>query len=160
MNPIKSVELDVRFPNGQMVQVQVKDGVVKVGNAKFVMSDLQFLFGGATPRVHTRRGGMAQGPIVGLGKVKTKVGKKTVTIDLNEASQITVRPLKPPQPVQAVEALVEAKQGTKVLATVLKRAELGGARAGSGCGARWPKHRHRAKRHAAAGDQVPAKRRR
>jgi S1-C subfamily serine protease len=126
-DPDQKVELDIRFPNGQTAQVQVKDAVVKVGNVRFLLSDLQLLFGGATPRAHPRRGGIAQGPIAGLGKVKTKVGKKTVTIDLNEAVQITVRPLKPPPPVQAVEALVQAKQGSRVLATVLKRAELGGA---------------------------------
>jgi hypothetical protein len=59
--------------------------------------------------------------------VRTKAGKKTITIDPNQASQIMVRPLDPPAPVQAVEALVEAKQGSKVLATVVKRAELAGA---------------------------------
>ena len=59
--------------------------------------------------------------------MRTKAGKKTITIDPNQASQIVVRPLDPPAPVQAVEALVEAKQGSKVLATVVKRAELAGA---------------------------------
>ena len=70
---------------------------------------------------------MVVGPILGLGTVKTKSGKKTVMIDLNQASQIMVQPLDPPAPVQAVEALVEARQGSKVLASVVKRAELAGA---------------------------------
>jgi WD40 repeat protein len=126
-DPDRKVDLDVRFPNGQATQVQVKDGDVKVGNTKFMLSDLQFLFGGPSPRAHTNRGQLAFGPILGLGKVRKRVGTKTVTIDLNEASQITVRPLDPPRPVQAIEALVEAKQGTSVLASVLKRADLSGA---------------------------------
>ncbi|MFI5459892.1 MAG: S1C family serine protease [Isosphaerales bacterium] len=123
----RQVGLDVRSPNGQAVQVQVKDGDVKVGAARFMLSDLRILFGGPAPRAQTARGRVVFGPIIGLGKVKTRVGKKTVTIDLNLASQIIVHPLGSPPPVQAVEALVEAKQGSKVLATVLKRADLGGA---------------------------------
>jgi hypothetical protein len=125
--PDQKVDLDVRFANGQTVQVQVKDVAVKVGNARFLLSDLQSLVGGQAPRAHPRRGVPVFGAIVGLGKVKTKSGKKTITVDLNEASMIQVRPQVPPPPVQAVEARVEAKQGANVLATVVKRAELGGA---------------------------------
>ena len=95
------------------MQVQVKDGEVKVGDTRFMLSDLRILVGGPAPRAHTARGPVAFGPILGLGKVKTRVGKKTVTIDLNQASQIIVRPLDPPPPVQAVEALVEVKRGRR-----------------------------------------------
>ncbi len=67
------------------------------------------------------------GAITGLGKVKKRIGNKSVKIDLNEAAQISVRPLAAPPAVQAIEAKVEAKQGAKVLATLARRAELGGA---------------------------------
>jgi hypothetical protein len=126
-DPDRQVALDVRSASGQAVQVQIKDGDVKVGDQRLMLSDLRVLYGGQVPRAMTSRGQMVVGPIVGLGKVRTRVAKKAVTIDLNQASQITVRPLDPPAPVQAVEALVEVKQGSKVLATVLKRADLGGA---------------------------------
>ncbi len=126
-DPERQVSLDVRAPNGQVTQVQVRDSDVKVGNAKFMLSDLRLLIGGTSPRAQTARGQMVVGPILGLGTVKTKSGKKTVMIDLNQASQIMVQPLDPPAPVQAVEALVEARQGSKVLASVVKRAELAGA---------------------------------
>jgi WD40 repeat protein len=126
-DPDRQVALDVRSATGQVVQVQIKDGDVKVGDKRLMLSDLRALYGGQMPRAMTSRGQMVVGPILGLGKVRTRVAKKAVTIDLNQASQITVRPLDPPQPVQAVEALVEVKQGSKVLATVLKRADLGGA---------------------------------
>ena len=125
--PDQKVDLDVHFPNGRAVKVQVTDSVVKVGEAKFLLSDLNVLVGGPSPRAFPRRGAVAMGPILGLGKVKMKSGTKTITVDLNEASQINVQPLNPPPPVEAVEARIEVKQGSTVLATVTKRAELGGA---------------------------------
>ncbi len=126
-DPDRKIELEVRSRSGETLRVQVKDGDVKVGGKRFMLSDLQMLYGGTSPRAHTSRGQVAYGPIVGLGKVKTKAAKKSLTIDLNRATQINVRPLDPPPPVQAVEAMVELKQGTKVLATVHKRADLSGA---------------------------------
>ena len=107
--------------------MQVKDADVKVGDLKFMLSDLQLLIGGPSPRAYTTGGQIVIGSILGLGTVKTKVGKKAVTIDLNQASRILVRPLVPPVPVKGLEALVQVKQGSKVLATVHKRAELAGA---------------------------------
>jgi hypothetical protein len=126
-DPDRKVDLDVRFPAGPSVQVPVKDSYVSVGGARFMLSDLLFLYGAPAPRALTRRQQMVSGPILGLGKVRIKVGKKTATVDLNEATQISVRTLNPPAPVQAVEALIEVKQGSKLLATVLKRAVLDGA---------------------------------
>ena len=70
---------------------------------------------------------MLNGPIVGLGKVSVPVdmGHKKM-INLTDAAQIDVRPLDPAPDVQAIGALVQAKQGPKVLATVAKRIELTG----------------------------------
>jgi hypothetical protein len=126
-DPGRKVDLDIRFPGGGMYHVAVKDSDVRVGGARLMLSDLRMLFGEPSPRAFTARGQFFSGPILGLGKVKSKVGKKVVTIDLNEASQINVQPLGPPQPVQVVEALVEARQGGRVLASVHKRANLSGA---------------------------------
>jgi S1-C subfamily serine protease len=124
----QKVDLAVRFPNGQVAQVQVPDRDVTVGRQKLVLSDLQALFAGPPPRVITRRGEAVIGPISGLGKVSIPSGKKKkVTVSLNDAAQIQVAPLAPPPAVQAIEALVQAKQDDKVLATVVRRAELGDA---------------------------------
>ncbi len=123
-DPDLRVHLDVRFPDGRAVPVEVKDRTVSVGGTRFLLSDLQTLLGGPVPRVFSRRGATAVGPIAGLGKTRIPVGKKSVTVDLDAASQIFVRPLDAPPTVRAIEALVEARQGTKVLATVLKRADF------------------------------------
>ena len=63
-DPERLVGLDVRAPNGQVVHV--KDGDVKVGDAKFMLSDLRLLIGGSSPRAQTTRGQMVVGPILGL----------------------------------------------------------------------------------------------
>jgi hypothetical protein len=47
-------------------------------------------------------------------------------INLTDASQIEVHPQDPAPDVQAIGALVQAKQGPNVLATVAKRIELVG----------------------------------
>jgi hypothetical protein len=63
----------------------------------------------------------------GLGKITVQRGKKKVTRNLSDAALIQVSMLAPPPVVQAVEAVVQAKQDDKVLATVVRRAELGDA---------------------------------
>ena len=120
----RKVELDARFPNGQAIAEQVKDGNVRVGDTRLMLSDLRTLFSGTQPRVLTSRGEMVIGPIVGLGKIKRKIRNRTVTIDLNDASQINVRPLQASAPVRVVEVLIEVKQGPEVLASVSKKTEL------------------------------------
>jgi hypothetical protein len=126
-DPARKVELDVQLARGQRFQVEVKDDTLKVGGQRFLLSDLRVLIGGASPRAVLAQGGIANGPIVGLGKVKRKMGSRTVTVDLNDATQIAVRALDPPPPVRVVAALVEVKQGNEVLANVVKKAELAGA---------------------------------
>jgi hypothetical protein len=65
-DPDRQVGLDVRSPNGQVIQVHVRDSDVKVGDAKFMLSDLRLLIGGSSPRAQTTRGQMVVGPILGL----------------------------------------------------------------------------------------------
>jgi hypothetical protein len=126
-DPGQKVDLAARFPNGQVVQVQVPDRDVIVGRQKLLLSDLQVLFAGPPTRVITRRNETITGPISGLGKVSIPSGKKKVTVTLSDAAQIQVAPLAPPPAVRAVEALVQVKQDDTVLATSVRRAELGGA---------------------------------
>jgi hypothetical protein len=124
----RKVDLFVRFPNGQTFPVHVLDRDLTVGRQKLLLSDLQVLYAGPSPRAVTRRGPMLQGPIVGLGKVSVAVGmgpKKRV-INLTEAAQIDVRPLDPAPDVQAIGALVQVKQGPRVLATVARRIDMVG----------------------------------
>jgi hypothetical protein len=116
------------LPNGQAFPVQVLDRDLTVGRQKLLLSDLQALFAGSPPRAITRRGPVLNGPIVGLGKVSVPVGMgaKKRMINLTEAARIDVRPLDPGPDVQAIGALVQLKQGSKVLATVARRIDLVG----------------------------------
>jgi len=124
----RKVDLFVRFPNGQAFPVQVLDRDLTVGRQKILLSDLQVLFAEPSPRAVTRRGPVLQGPIIGLGKVSVSVGMgpKKRMINLTEAAQIDVRPLDPAPDVQAIGALVQVKQGPRVLATVAKRIDMVG----------------------------------
>jgi hypothetical protein len=124
----RKINLFVRFPNGQEVQVQVPDRDLTIGRQKLLLSDLQALFAGSPPRAVTRRGPVVSGPIVGLGKVSVPLGnnKKKKTVNLSDAERIDVRPLDPVPDVQAIGVLVQAKQGPKVLATVVRRIDLVG----------------------------------
>ncbi len=125
-DPERKIDLDVTFASGARSRVQVKDGDVKVGGRKFALSDLSVLNGMNVPFATTTRGEMVRGPITGLGKVREKVGKKVVTLDLSKASHIMIRTPAPPPPVQTVEALAEAKRGSKVVATVHRVTNLTG----------------------------------
>jgi len=125
----RKIDLFVRFPNGQSVQVQVPDRDLTIGRQKLLLSDLQVLFGGSPPRAVTRRGPVIVGPIVGLGKVSVELDgkkKRKTMVNLTDASQIEVRPLDPAPDVAAIGALVQLKQGPRVLATVAKRIDLVG----------------------------------
>jgi hypothetical protein len=116
------------LPNGQAFPVQVHDRDLTVDRQKLLLSDAQALYSGSPPRAITRRGAVLNGPIVGLGKVSVPVGMgaKKRMINLTEAAQIDVRPLNPGPGVQAIGALVQVKQGSKVLATVARRIDLVG----------------------------------
>jgi hypothetical protein len=147
-DPERKVGLTAWDGSTFLYEVLVKDDDVRVGDKKFRLSDLRFLYGGSSPRVQTSKGDTVSGPIRGLGKVKAKVLQRsakvdrtqapklpffggltvakyeTKTVDLNRAPKITVTQLQPPGPVQEVEALVEAKQGSKVLAMLRQRTKL------------------------------------
>jgi S1-C subfamily serine protease len=124
----RKIDLVVRLPNGQAFPVQVLDRDLTIGRQKVLLSDLQVLFAGTPPRALTRRGPMLNGPIDGLGNVSVSVGmsKKKRIINLTDASRIEVHPQDPAPDVQAIGALVQLKQGPKVLATVARRIELVG----------------------------------
>jgi WD40 repeat protein/S1-C subfamily serine protease len=110
------------------ITTTVPDRVIRVGRASFLLSDIQQL-NDNPPRVISRRGEIAVGPIEGLGRAKAQAGPrgKTVTIDLSSASLIQVSPSAARKPLGAIEAVVELKRGDKVLATRAKRLEMPGA---------------------------------
>jgi S1-C subfamily serine protease len=122
----RKIDLFVRFPNGQAGEAQVLDRVLTIGRQKLRLSDLQVLFAGTPPRAVTQRGPVILGSIVGLGKASVQLGNKKKMVSLTDASQIDVRPLDPAPDVQAIAALVQLKQGPRVLATVAKRIDLVG----------------------------------
>ncbi len=123
----RRVTLDVQYANGESYQIETNDAQITIGGKRYVVSDLRRLHGGTNPWASTIRGTTVRGAIGGLGKVKTKVGQKTVTVDLSAASQISITPMSPPDPLDKIQAVVELKAGTKVLATVAKYTTLANA---------------------------------
>jgi S1-C subfamily serine protease len=105
-------------------QAIVNDDEVSVGNQKFRLSELRSLIPGASPSVQTAKGQTVNGPISGLGKVTVKVGAKSRTVDLNEAPRIGVTYLQPPPAVSKIDILVEARQGSKLLARLRREIRL------------------------------------
>jgi WD40 repeat protein len=125
-DPDRKVVLNARFPTGQSIEVEVKDFPVTVRGIKFMASDLRLLNGGLSPSAVPLRGTVIFGEILGLGKAKARVNNKVITVDLNNAAQINVRPLGDPAPVRILDVRVEAKQGPNVIASIHKRAEFSG----------------------------------
>ena len=116
------VELTVKFAaQNQPTKVRGKDKEIKIGAQTFKLSDLKEITGGPSPQVQTVAGQTVRGPATGLGKANMKVGQMTV-VDLSFASQISVRPFD--LPGQDIVALVEARQGSKVVATIRTRAKF------------------------------------
>jgi S1-C subfamily serine protease len=124
----RKLDLFVRLPNGQAFPAQVLDRDLTVGRQKLLLSDVQALYSGSPPRAITRRGAVLNGPIGGLGSITVPIGmgRKNRVINLTNAAQIDVRPLDPGPDVQAIGALVQLKQGSRVLATVARRIDLVG----------------------------------
>jgi Trypsin-like peptidase domain len=126
--PTKQVViLDIRLHSGRTADVAVTDHEVSAAGRRFLLSELRMLDVTPSPRVITRAGVKFDGAITGLGKPRVRVGGKLVAIDLNEAVQITVRPVAEDQPLTAIDVRVEARQGTTVLATLRHRLDLSGA---------------------------------
>jgi S1-C subfamily serine protease len=131
----QKLELEVFFPDGQVIQDQVEDRKVTVGGAvsptkKIHLSDLRTI--DFQPLSSNERrawawkevGSVEVGAIVGLGKVRRSVSGRATEVELVEASRITVRPVDAPPVVRVVEALVEVKRGTRVLASLARRLEF------------------------------------
>jgi hypothetical protein len=124
----KPVELRVQI-GGTVLETSIPDRVVRVGRGSFLFSDLRQLMGGNPPRVITRKGEMIVGPISNLGTVKAKAGPRPrpITVDLSRADVIQVTSAAAAQPLRAIEAVVELKQGSEVLATKARRLEFADA---------------------------------
>src|SRR5262249_23662980 len=86
----RPVEVRV-FINGTWIETSVPDRAIRVGRASLLLSDLTRLMENP-PRVITRKGEMAVGPISNLPKAKARVGPraKQVVVDLSRASVIQV----------------------------------------------------------------------
>jgi hypothetical protein len=122
----RKVNLFVRYPNGQAFQTTVPDRDLTIGRQKILLSDVQVLFAGAPPRAQTRRGPVLVGAIAGLPKTNPPGKGRPRPISLADAARIDVQPQDPPPDVQAIGALIQLKQGTRVLATVVRRIEMEG----------------------------------
>ncbi len=121
--PERRVELQVRFSapplNFRMLSV---DKEIQVGRMKFKLSELRQIFGGASSRVETTGRKTIGGPIEGLGTARVTIGREVETAELNQAQMINIRAIE--VPVRRVVALVEASQGSKVVATIRKQPEF------------------------------------
>jgi hypothetical protein len=127
LDPERMVQLNVwdNAPRRFRFQVFVKDDDVTVGSKTFRLSDLSFLYGGPSPRVQTWRGDVVSGPIRGLTQGVKVLDRKSVAIDLEQAIDLHVlRTSNALKRVESIEAVVEVKQGTKVLATAREQTKL------------------------------------
>jgi hypothetical protein len=112
--------------------VFVQDSDVRVGGKTFRLSELESIIGGHSPRVKTRGGQEILGKLSGLGPTKRMLSNNAVTLNLDEAIEITVpnRPLEVGfLPTPSIEALVEARQGTNVLTSLRRQRMVAVARA-------------------------------
>ena len=124
------------------------------GGSKLISSALNLLFGGPMLPNHVVRGQIKTIPGLGVGTGRTEP-RKIGTVDLKQANQIAVEPLNWPS-YRALMAEVDARQGSKVVATVRKRVEFtGGLRV---LRASVERDRVVAPAGAAAGDVRPARR--
>ncbi len=105
------------------LSMRVGDADVRGGATRFMMSVLRNLLAGRPPRAPSAQAGAAKGSSLRLATAKRKTVEKTTTFDLNQAEQIDVW-ARDPARTQTVVAEVEARQGTKVLATVRRRTKL------------------------------------
>ncbi len=127
LGPLRSVvqlgvELTVTMDSKHPPQkVKGKDHEVKIGAQTFKMSDIKEITGGSSPQVQTVAGQTLQGSVTGLGKARMKFGQMSV-VDLSYASKISVSPFD--LPGEDIVTLVEARQGSKVVATIRKRTKF------------------------------------
>ena len=127
LGPLRSVaqlgvELTVTMDSKHPPQkVKGKDHEVKIGAQTFKLSDIKEITGGSSPQVQTVAGQTVQGSVTGLGKARMKFGQMSV-VDLSYASKISVVPFD--LPGQDIVTLVEARQGSKVVATIRKRTKF------------------------------------
>jgi hypothetical protein len=124
--PERKVELDLKTGiSDQFVEIRLREDVVSDGDTKFIASVLRLLFGGSSLPTFIMRGELKSGPTARAERTKADP-RKLSAVDLSRAKQIKVQPLNWPG-FQAFVATVDARQGSKVLATVRRRVELAGA---------------------------------
>jgi hypothetical protein len=98
---------------------------VSDGDTKFIASVLRLLFGGSSLPTFIMRGELKSGPTARVERTKADP-RKLSAIDLSRAKHIKAQPLNWPG-FQAFVATADARQDSKVLATVRRRVELAGA---------------------------------
>jgi hypothetical protein len=101
----------------------VADEDVRGGGTRFMLSVMRRLRAGRPLRALESREAAAGRPLFRLGMATAKAGFKTETIDLNRAERLGVSARDRPR-TQTILAVVEAKDGSRVLATVRDRTEI------------------------------------
>jgi hypothetical protein len=108
---------------GQNFTMRVKDEDVHGGATRFIQSVLRTLMGGRAPRTQASEIPATGARSVRLAKATRKEGTKAVSLDLNEAEYVGVQTTNPPR-VQTLDATVEVRKGSRVLATVRQRRRI------------------------------------
>jgi hypothetical protein len=119
----RGVALAVRFGvRGPSIRVHGNDREIKIGDQTFKLSDIKVFNGGPSPRAQTASGQTVFGPVEGLGQMRTRVGQRMGTLELNNATEVSVETFDIVG--QEILTVVEVKLGPKVLATIRKRAKF------------------------------------
>jgi hypothetical protein len=108
---------------GNPLALQVPDQDVRGGGTRFMLSVLRKLRAGRPLRAPEKQAAPGSQQFLRLGKATKKIGWKSETIDLNRVETLDVW-ARSPSGVYRIQTVVEAKDGSRVLATVGKNAVL------------------------------------
>ena len=123
--PLRRVDLVIKHGSSQQyLEVSLKDDDVTAGGSRLISSVLRLLFGGPTLPRQAVRGRIKSIPGLGI-TTQAKVPRTIGTIDLSQANEVAVQPINWPY-YRRLMAEVDARQGSKVVATVRQRVEVTG----------------------------------
>jgi Trypsin-like peptidase domain len=123
--PWRRVDIVVKHGQDQKyLEVRLKDDDVVAAGSKLISSALRLLFGGSSLPRQSVRGLIKTVPGLGVGTSRSE--PRTVGVmDLSMANEIAVQPINWPF-FRALMAQVEAKQGSRIVATIRRRVPVNG----------------------------------
>ena len=125
----RRVELGIKNGNTeQVVEIRMNEADVSGGGTRFISSILRLPSGGRSASDQASSGLAKKESAPSSAKGKT-AARKGVSLDLSKANVLRATPLNWPL-FQAVEAVVDAKQGSEIVATIHEKITLAGAPTG------------------------------